>query len=45
MKKTLYEKNRIKKLKIEDAKKINKINSLLETFKDAKLTDVEDIGD
>ena len=44
--KTLYEKKiELKKLKIEDAKKDNKINSLLETFKDAKLTDVEDIGD
>ncbi len=44
--KTLYEKKiELKKLKIEDAKKINKINSLLETFKDAKLTNVEDIGD
>ena len=40
--KTLYEKIELKKLKIEDAKKINKINSLLETFKDAKLTDAED---
>ena len=29
----------------EDAKKINEVNSLLDTFKDAKLTEIEDIGD
>ncbi len=44
--KTLYEKKiELKRSKIEDAKKINEVNSLLDTFKDAQLTDIEDIKD